>query len=168
MSSISHTIILCLGSNLVSIFPVWSWGGCNVGPSKGQKLKTHVFLIICQHQQPGQTNVGFFCSFCPCLLREYLRDCGIHQQGTPYWKAPLAAVISDFCSCLQEGDVFVNVQDGSQQCCPVSGGVHAVKERIVAGGLVYVFPSGPCFTSHLCNVQEWKCRLWKSLALIQR
>lgn len=84
-----------------------------MGPRKGEKLKTQVFLIVFRHQQPGQVRAGFFCSFCPCLFGRYLRDCEVYHYGTLHWKTPLPAVTSDFCSCLQEGGAFVNGQDGT-------------------------------------------------------
>lgn len=84
-----------------------------MGPRKGEKLKTQVFLVVCRHQQLGQGRIGFFCSFCPCLFGRYLRDCEVYHQGTLHWKTPLPAVTSDFWSCLQEGGAFVNGQDGT-------------------------------------------------------
>lgn len=71
----------------------------------------------------------FFCSFSPCLFGEYLKDCGVYQQGMSHGKTPFPALPGGFCSCLQEGDAFVNVQDRTLGCSSVGRLAHAVEEQ---------------------------------------
>lgn len=98
--------------------------------------------------------MGLFCSVYSCLFGECLRDCGVYQQGTPHGKAPFPALTGGFCSCLQEGDAFVNVQDGILGCSPVGWLAHAVEEQpqVVSS----VFSTRP--TLHLLPTQCTRVR----------